>query len=163
MSFTSQYFNIGQQALTGGYTSDMVFSMNENNRQLTCLCSDLPGKQTEPCYLPGIENTNCCGERLSDSVVLAQPIFNMKNARKQQGEIAQPDVAPVYPNNTLTDNLDSFFPVENPLFLENSMKRVPESPEIESFRSWLKMNLPTHKASPALIERIRKISEGHHE
>ena len=85
--------------------------------------------------------------------------FTMKNARKQLGEIAAIDATQINPGPIVTDNADCLPLFENAIFHEKPQYRQPESPEQENFRSWLKTSLPRHKASPALIDRIRNIIE----
>lgn len=92
---------------------------------------------------------------------MAQNLITMKNARKPLGEIAIKDATQINPGPIVTDNLDhlDLYPLlENVVFHEKPRPRQPESPEAESFRSWLKSNAPRPITSPALIEKIKKIT-----
>lgn len=81
----------------------------------------------------------------------------MKHERKHQGafaidvtlaELGTPgSAAPTQPED-LPINAEAVF---NTL----PSPRQPETPEEESFRRFLKTHLPRHKASPALLQRIR--------
>ena len=92
-----------------------------------------------------------------DTTILAQTFFSMKNARKQTGEIATSDATKINPGPIMTEGPDVFPLFENPVFHEKHRSRQPESPDSESFRSWLQSNTPDHKASPALLERVKNI------
>lgn len=82
----------------------------------------------------------------------------MKNARRLPGRIASTDATQINPGPRVADNPDSFPFLENPIFHELPRSRQLESPEEETFRSWLKSNTPAQKASPALLERIKRIT-----
>lgn len=83
----------------------------------------------------------------------------MKNARKQLGEIAAADAPQFNPGPFVPESFEDLSILENEIFHEKPTPRLPEAPETESFRSWLKAHTPGHTASPALLERIRKITE----
>jgi hypothetical protein len=84
--------------------------------------------------------------------------FTMKNSRKQYDNMAmaQPRIAISNPYVPLPDSLDELAILEDKIFAEKPMPRIPETPEDESFRAFIKNQLPQHKASPALLDRIRQ-------
>lgn len=82
----------------------------------------------------------------------------MKNARKQLGEIAATDAQQFNPGPFVPESFEDLAILENAIFHEKTTPRQPEAPETESFRSWLKAHTPRHTASPALLERLRKIT-----
>jgi hypothetical protein len=158
MLFTSQYFTIGQQENTTCSSFRTVSSMYVQNWQASSIVHALVGTQSERCTLPGSGDNKTDRDRMSDADLLAQNFFTMKNAHKQLGEIASTDATQINPGPIVSDNLDSLPLFENQIFHEKPLSRQPESPDTESFRSWLKTNTPRHKASPALLERIRSIT-----
>ncbi len=158
MLFTSQYFTIGQQVVSTCPTPRFVFSMYAMNWHYACICPDQAGAQAEQSVLPGIGEKKMERERKSNAKMLAQNLFSMKNARKQLGEIASKDATQINPGPIVSDNPDALSLFENQVFHEKQRPRQPESPDVEPFRSWLKTNTPRHKASQALLERIKLIS-----
>lgn len=121
--------------------------------------SDQAGTLSEPCDVPGMDKDGCERNQQSRMAMLAQNHFTMKNARKQLGEIAAIDAVLINPSPIVSDTPDALPLFENAIFHEKPRPRQPESPDTESFRSWLKASTPRHKASPALLERIRTIPE----
>ncbi|MDP1813349.1 MAG: hypothetical protein Q8K92_02765 [Leadbetterella sp.] len=158
MFLTSQYINTGKQAQTAYSTPCPAISLSENNRQLASLSLDQVGSPSGPCDLPGNGNIRCQWEGNSNADILVQNHVTMKNARKQIGEVAAKEVPQVNPGPIVPHNLKDFPLFENQLFYEKPLSRSPESPETESLRSWLKTSSPKHKASPALVERIKRIT-----
>ena len=157
MFFTSQNFSLGQQDAYSCPSPRLVFSPYEKNWPSTFIGSERVGTSSERCsWLGGRENIDDC-KRKSDVELLAQNLFSMKNARKQLGEIAAKDATQINPGPIVSDNPDALPLFENQIFHEKPRPRQPESPDAESFRSWLKTNSPKHKASPALLERIKSI------
>jgi hypothetical protein len=87
-----------------------------------------------------------------------QNFFTMKNPRKQQGTIAHQRAE--MPVQTISDTVEDFALLNEKVFSTPPSPRQPESPDEESFRSLLKSNLPNHRASSELLQRIRSsISE----
>ena len=163
MLFTSQYFSIGTQVNSACSTQRFVFSLSENNRQAAFLCTEKADNLLVQCALPGNGADNSAWARNSQVECLAQNHFSMKNARKQLGEIASTDPTQIKPGPIIADD-SNFFPLfENQIFYEKPIARQPESPDEESFRSWLKTNTPRHKASPALLERVSSIIHDNNE
>lgn len=158
MLFTSQHLNSGQQASMACSTTRFDFSMYEKNWLPAFLCSDPVGTPSAQCSLPGNGEKKTLSESKSAVGMPTQNLFFMKNARKQLGEIASKDATQINPGPIVSDNPDSLPLFENPIFHEKPRPRQPESPEAESFRSWLKTSAPRHKASPALLERIKMIT-----
>lgn len=157
MSFTSQYFSIGKQANTAYPNPRPFISLSEKNRQIASMFIDQAGSPSELCALPGHSNNTCRWEENSNADILVQTHVTMKNARKQLGEIAAKEVKKGNPGPIIPSNPADFPLFENPIFYEKPLSRTPESPDTESFRSWLKTNSPKHTASPALVERIKRI------
>ncbi|GEM_PF-1319698 len=157
MLFTNQNFSFGRQAIAACPASRTAISLHENNRQVASLCTNQVGTPLEQCSLPGNGNNGDGRARKSGAKMLVQNHFTMKNARKQLGEISN-DPTQIKPGPIVADNPDAFPLFENEVFYENPIARQPESPDAESFRSWLKTNTPRHKASPALMERISRIT-----
>ncbi len=156
MLFTSQYFSTGQQSIAASPSSS-TNSLHENSRQVALLCTDQVGTPSIPCDFPGHGDNNKGLEKKSSADMLIQNHFTMKNARKQLGEISN-DPTQIKPGPIVSDNPDAFPVIENQIFYEKPIARQPESPDTESFRSWLKTNTSRHKASPALVERISRIT-----
>jgi hypothetical protein len=86
-----------------------------------------------------------------------QSFFHMKNLRNQQGNDAAASQRNGIPNSNTPPEpfMDEFTRLEEKVFSENPSPRIPESPEEESLRLFLKTHIAHHKASPALIERIK--------
>lgn len=84
--------------------------------------------------------------------------MNMKMLRDQQSNhaAASPRTGVTNPTSTAPEYfMDESSELEEKIFTEKPAPRIPESPDEESFRMFLKTNLPRHKASQALLERIR--------
>lgn len=83
----------------------------------------------------------------------------MKMLRNQQSNNAavglRPGVTPTTVNPAPDVFMDECAELEEKIFSEKPAPRIPESPDEESFRILLKSHLPRHKASQALLERIR--------
>jgi hypothetical protein len=112
------------------------------------ICSGVPGEGPGDSF-PGSTPV----ERAS-----AQKFFTMKNPRKQQSAIAHQRAE--IPVKTISDNIEDRALLNEKVFSTPPSPRQPESPEEESFRTLLKSNLPNHRASSELLQRIRSsISE----
>lgn len=161
MSFTSRYIHNGARSNQVRSNRFSAFSMYEKNWQQASICTDQVGNPMVACAVPGNGNSGkpCCSN--SQTALSAQNVSTMKNARKQLGEVAGMDATqlnPVPVDNAPTDTFPVF---EDAVFFKKPQPRQPESPDTESFRSWLKSNAHRHSASPALLERIRTIPEDH--
>lgn len=91
---------------------------------------------------------------------MAQNISDMKNARKQLGEVALKETTECTTGSIFPDNPDDLILFNNPVFYQKPETREPDSPKTESFRSFLKAALPNPKVPQTLLERIKSMSEG---
>ncbi len=158
MLFTRQYLSTARQTVSACPAPCATVSMLANNWQAAVICVDQVGTSSVQSSFPGNGNNGEGRARKSGADMLVQILFTMKNARKQLGETSN-DPTQIKPGPIITDNPDAFPVIENQLFYEKPIARQPESADFESFRSWLKNNLPRHKASPALMERISRITQ----
>jgi len=126
-----------------------------NNWQSVCTFT-LAGTQAGWYGAPGYMETKCTDSSKPGSDTMAQNYSYMKNPRKQQGNnaVAQQRTGISYPS-TQQDRLHEILPLEEPEFSEKPAPRMLLPLEEESFRTFIKANLPHHKASPALISRIK--------
>jgi len=114
----------------------------------------LAGTQVISCGRPGypIRKKEDGTQR---SGFLTQISCNMKDARKQTTASAT-NSTPGTPNSRPVNRPFEDDPAfDSAVFSTPPAPRQPESPEDESFRSFLKHQLPRHKASAALSQKIR--------
>ncbi|MBL7827198.1 MAG: hypothetical protein JNJ57_11235 [Saprospiraceae bacterium] len=160
MSFTRQHTTTASLLPQGtGSLSFITSPLYAENWRNKSICPQTAGNRSGQFDWPG---QGCCNLKTSRGTVretLAQNYFTMKNARKQRGEMASTDATQFNPGPIVPDSVDDLQILENEIFHSKPRPRHPESPEAESFRSWLKAHTPKHSASPALLERIRKITE----
>ena len=154
MSFTSQRSFAGQQAFRASSLSSFApVSESEMNWRPTSIGQSAVGSRCWPCGMPGSAVPGKDESSKPSDRMPAQINVRMKNARKATGQ----SVSDKFPVNGLQMMVtpDDSTRYENQVFAEPSAPRQPESPEVESLRSLLKANLPSEKASPALLQRIR--------
>lgn len=156
MSLTVQRLIAGQQAADAG--SRVCFPTVQSvyyNWQTVCTSSP-EGNRQGWCGASGYMGMDNMTGRKPGSKTLAQKRFTMKNTSKEQGYngLAQHRTGLSNPA-TPQVSFDEFASFDEHSFAEKPTPRTPESPEEESFRSLIKTHLPRHKASPALLQRIR--------
>lgn len=82
---------------------------------------------------------------------MAQKLCNMKDARKQiTASAPNPDTC----KSAQRSVEDDLF-LDNDVFAKAPAPRLPESPDEEHFRSFLKHQMPRHRASQALSQKIK--------
>lgn len=81
----------------------------------------------------------------------------MKNLRKQQENPFDANHINGNIPSLPIDSMDEQSLLDTSLFSTPPSPRLPESLEEESFRNLLKSNLPQHRASSALLQRIKEV------
>ena len=153
MLFTSSCFNPGQQL--GFYPCSRPCPTDVPVGRQTVSRLILVGSQSERCDLPGSASEDASGSKPWQEMRAQTPRI-MKHERKHQGAFANNvNNAAATPGSAAPAQPDDIMPTTETIFSNPPAPRQPETPEEESFRRFLKTHLPRHKASPALIQRIR--------
>jgi hypothetical protein len=156
MFFTGQRLIAGQQAIHfAGSRSSLPASQSAPSYWQYVTVSELAGTRSALYCMPGSPMPVVMSGSKPGSKTTAQFHLTMKNVRKQQDTAIGQHRTGVSNLIAPPDNFDESGQLENTIFAEKQAHRKPESPEEESFRSLLKANLPRHKASPALLLRIK--------
>lgn len=154
MLFTSQYFVPGQQL--GSYPCSRPCPTDVPADRQVVSRLILVGSQSERCDLPGAASEDASGSKPWQEMRAQTPRI-MKHERKHQGAFANnvDATGTATPGSAAPAQPDDLQPTAETIFGNPPAPRQPETPEEESFRRFLKTHLPRHKASPALIQRIR--------
>lgn len=162
MFFTSQRLMVGQQATSSACSRTFSRSAKLNAWQGTTDSCCVPvGTRTQGTARSGFRTSwNTCGSK-PGLETLAKNFLTMKNSLKSTGnQAANQGLVSTYSTMTGIEAQagDQSFTAEK-IFHKKPNTRVPESPEEENFRNLIKSNLPRPKASQALLQRIRSISQ----
>lgn len=163
MFFTSQRLMVGQQASSSACSPTFSQSSKLNSWQgSTDVCCVPVGTRTQGSDGSGFATTrNMCGSK-PGLETLAKNYLTMKNSLKSTGNLAAKQSIVVSSYSTLSGiepQADDQSFTEDKIFHKKPTPRVPESPEEENFRLFIKSSLPRPKASQALLQRIRSISQ----
>lgn len=163
MFFTSQRLMAGQQASSSACSPTVSQSSKLNSWQGSTDIRCVPvGTRMQDSDCSGFATTwNMCGSK-PGLETLAKNFLTMKNSLKSTGNLAAKQGVVVSSYSTMSGiepHADDQSFTEEKIFNKKPSPRVPESPEEENFRHLIKSNLPRPKASQALLQRIRSISQ----
>ncbi len=162
MSLTRQRSITRQQAANAGFISCCTLvSSSVINWSPVFICPDSVGSRSGQYGKPGFGDLYAQENSKLNDRTPAQIHIRMKNSRKETGLPASDKLRAYVPTpaNCPADQVM----IDSPVFTATSTPRSPESPAVESLRSMLKANLPSEKASPALLPRIRSRMHDHKE
>lgn len=163
MFFTSQRLTAGQQATSYAcsLTSSQV-AQRINWQGSANICCVPVGTRTQSTDHSGSAMTWGMGGSKPGPETMAKNFLTMKNSLKSTGNLAAKQSIVVSSYSTLSGiepQADDQSFTEDKIFNKKPSPRLPETPEEENFRHFIKSNLPRPKASQALLQRIRSISQ----
>ena len=164
MFLTSQRLMVGQQSFSDvcspSFSSVAQFQNWQGSADACCVPV---GARMQ--HLGGSGFATAVNERGSkpDLETMATTFLTMKNSLKSTGNLAAKQNIAVSSYSTTPSGIephpdDQTFSEEK-IFHKKPAPRLPESPEEENFRHFIKSNLPQPRASQALLQRIRNISQ----
>lgn len=150
--FTSQKYNRCAQSASSPCPSPIVDTRHSATPSTSEI--ELAGTQSISCNRPGspVQHRESGKQR---PVFLAQISCNMKDVRKQTTASAPNPIPGTPALRPVNRNFEDDPALDAAIFSKTPAPRQPESPEEESFRSFLKHQLPRHKASDALSQKIQ--------
>ena len=163
MFLTSQRLMVGQQSFSDvcspSFSSVAQFQNWQGSADACCVPV---GARMQ--HLGGSGFATAVNERGSkpDLETMATTFLTMKNSLKSTGNLAAKQSIVVSSYSTLSGiepQADDQSFTEDKIFNKKPSPRLPETPEEENFRHFIKSNLPRPKASQALLQRIRSISQ----
>jgi hypothetical protein len=164
MFLTSQRLMVGQQALSFACSPSFSPVAQFQNWQ----------GSTDACCVPvgtRMQHLGDSGFAMAANVRGSKPgletmtttFLTMKNSLKSTGNLAAKQSIAVSSYSTtplgIEPQADDQTFTEEKIFHKKPAPRLPESPEEENFRHFIKSNLPHPRASQALLQRIRSISQ----
>jgi len=163
MFFTSQRLTAGQQATSYAcsLTSTQV-AQRINWQGSANICCVPVGTRTQSTDHSGSAMAWGMGGSKPGPGTMAKNFLTMKNSLKSTGNLAAKQSIVVSSYSTLSGiepQADDQSFTEDKIFNKKPSPRLPETPEEENFRHFIKSNLPRPKASQALLQRIRSISQ----
>ena len=164
MFLTSQRLMVGQQAFSYACSPTCSRFAQFQNWQGSADVSCIPvGARMQQLGGSGFATArDMCGSK-PGLETLATTFLTMKNSLKSTGNLAAKQGIAVSSYSTNPSGIephpdDQTF-AEEKIFHKKPAPRVPESPEEENFRHFIKSSLPSPRASQALLQRIRSIAQ----
>ena len=163
MIFTRQRLSVGQQASSSACSCTSPTTAQRSQWQATtnALCVPVGTRMQDSDCSGSAMPWEMCGSKPGPKT-LAKTFLTMKNSINPTGNLAAKQGILVSSRSTMSGiepHPDDQSFTEDKIFHKKPNLRVPETPEEENFRQFIKSNLPRPKASQALLQRIRSISQ----